>query len=99
MAKTTRRSRREARRRLGELVNKIFIALEQLGTEALDLEDQEALACCTEAYSILYDSLTPDGLPTVTTVSVIPDLVKGPLTQALRRVRPHVPLPAAENAA
>ena len=45
-------------------------------------------------------TLTPDGLPTGTTVEVLPDVVAGPIARAMRRLRPDVPLPTdAESAA
>jgi hypothetical protein len=100
MGKMTRRMQRQARRRLGEIVDRVFHAIERLEEEAVELDDQEAIADCEQAFSAIDATLTPDGLPTGTTVEVLPDVVAGPISRAMRRLRPDVPLPTdAESAA
>jgi hypothetical protein len=97
---TTRRMRRQARRELGEMVEKVFRLLAQLADEAQELGDQETVDCCDEAFFELQESLTPDGLPTVTTVDVLPDILHRPLCRATQRLRPDFSLPTiAENVA
>ena len=100
MGKMTRRWRRQARRKLGERVDTICGLLEDLAIEAEDLEDQEALADCEEALSVIDATLTPDGLATDVTAEVLPAVVSGPFARVVRRLHPELPLPLdAENAA
>jgi hypothetical protein len=100
MGKMTRRSRRQARRKLGEMVDKVYEVLEELADEAEDLGDQDALADCDEAFYAIDATLTPDGLPTPVTAEVLPDVVAGPFRRAVRRLHPELPVPSdAENAA
>jgi len=100
MGKMTRRFRRQARRRLAEIVDRVYHALEYLVEEAEDLHDQEAIADCEDALDAIDATLTPDGLPTLTTAEVLPDVVSGPMARAMRRLHPDVATPSdAENAA
>lgn len=100
MGAMTRRMRRQARRRLGVIVDRVLRALERLEEEAVELDDGEALAYCEQAFTAIDATLTPDGLPTGTTIEVLPDVVAGPISSAMRRLRPDVPLSTdAENAA
>jgi hypothetical protein len=85
---TTRRLRRQARRKLGEMVENVSRVLAQLAEEAEELGDQEIVDCCGEAFFELQETLTPDGLPTVTTLDVLPDIITGPLSRATQRLRP-----------
>jgi hypothetical protein len=84
---------RQARRRLGELVNRTLDAIDHLGDLADELDDREALALCAKAFSAIDDTLTPDGLPTSTTAAILPSVVAGPFAQAMQRLRPDLPLP------
>jgi hypothetical protein len=100
MGKMTRRMQRQARRRLGAIVDRIFHALERLEEEAMQCDDPEAMAYCEQAFAAIDATLTPDGLPTGTTAEVLPDVLDGPFSHAMRRLRPDLPLPSdAENAA
>ena len=100
MGKMTRRWRRQARRKLGETVDKIYGLLEEFAQDADDLDDQEALADCEDALSAIDATLTPDGLPTERTADVLPEVVSGPFARVVRRLHPELPLPAdIENAA
>lgn len=100
MGKMTRRWRRQARRKLSEMVNKIYDVLEDLALEAEDLDDQEAFADCEGALSMIDATLTPDGLPTDVTAEVLPEVLSGPFARVVRRLHPELPVPSdAENAA
>jgi hypothetical protein len=100
MGKMTRRMQRQARRRLSEIVDRVFNALEHLEDEAVESDDQEAMAYCEQAFTAIYATLTPDGLPTAMTAEILPDVVAGPFSQAMRRLRPDLPFPSdAESAA
>jgi hypothetical protein len=57
MGKMARSWRRQARRKPGEMVAKVYDVLEELAQEAEDLHDQEALADCEEAFSAIADTL------------------------------------------
>jgi hypothetical protein len=100
MGKMTRRWRRQARRRLGEIVDKVYFTLEHLAEEAQDLDDQDAIADCEEALDAIDATLTPDGLPTLTTADVLPGVVLERLARVMRRLHPELSTPSdAENAA
>jgi hypothetical protein len=99
MGKMTRSWRRQARRKLGEMVDKVYDVLEELAQEAEDLDDQEALADCEEAFSAIAETLTPDGLPTLVTADVLPEVVSGPFARVVRRLHPELAPSDAENAA
>jgi hypothetical protein len=93
MGSMTRRMQRNARRRLGALVDKVLDTLDYLEDLADAADDREAFELCSEAVSAIDATLTPDGLPTPTTAAVLPEIVAGPFTLALQRLRPDLPLP------
>ena len=99
MGKMTRRWQRQARRKLGEMVDKVYSVLEDLADEAEDLGDREALADCEDALSAIDATLTPDGLPTPVTAEVLPLVVSGPFARVIRRLHPELVSTDAENAA
>lgn len=92
MGSMTRQWRRQARRRLGLQVDITFEAIERLRERGEVCDDEETIADCDEAFAALEATLTPDGLPTTTTAAVLPGVVDGPLTRAIRRVRPDIDL-------
>jgi hypothetical protein len=93
MGTSDRRSRRQARRRIGELVEATFYLLDILADEAHDQLDDQAGADCNEAVARIEDSLTPDGHPTGATAAVLIDVLTGPVTHAIHRLDPHIELP------
>jgi hypothetical protein len=76
------------------MVDKVYDVLENLAQEAEGLNDQEAIADCEEALSAIDATLTPDGLPTLVTAEVLPDVVSGPFARVLRRLHPELPVPS-----
>jgi hypothetical protein len=99
MGKMTRRMQRQARRKLDEIVDKVYCALEHLAEEAEDLDDKEALLDCEDALFAIDQSLTPDGLPTTTTAEILPDVVCGPMARVMRRLHPELPALSDEETA
>jgi hypothetical protein len=86
--------RREARRKVGPFVDTVYGLLEHLSDKAEDAEDEQALAYCEEAFDAIDDTLTPGGLPTVTTAERLPEIVAGPIARAVQRLHPGAPLSA-----
>jgi hypothetical protein len=81
------------------MVDKVYSVLEELAEEAEDLDDQEAIADCEEAFSAIDATLTPDGLPTLITAEVLPDVVSGPFARVVRRLHPELPVPSDTESA
>jgi hypothetical protein len=95
MGKMTRQLQRQARRRLGAVVDRVFAILTRIREAADEDGDNAAIAYCDEAFLAIQATLTPDGLPTSSTIRVLPDVVAGPIERAMARVRPEAPIPAA----
>ena len=93
MGAMMRRMRRNARRRIGELVEMTFGWLDLLEDDAYDQRDAQARAWCQQAVLLIDDSLTDDGKPTDRTAEALVEALEGPIARAAARLRPDIPFP------
>jgi hypothetical protein len=80
---------RNARRRLGEVTDQTHDNLALIAELAEALDEDDVVAWCDNAISLLEDTLNIDSLPTDDTERLLPELVQG-VGDALRLLRPSV---------